>query len=167
MSVELSSEHMQLPESTALRLRIQLDCLPIILSEISDDALERSIPGKWSAREVLAHLARYQDVFLGRIRRLQTESNPMLPRYRAEDDPEWLSWITRRRTEVLQILRTQREILVHEVANMTAAQLARTAVHPRFGQMTTVQWLEFFLLHEAHHLLAVLQRSREYVDSWA
>jgi uncharacterized damage-inducible protein DinB len=153
---------MQLPESTALRLRTQLDCLPTILAGVTDDALERrSIPGKWSAREVLAHLARYQDVFLSRLRRLRTESNPILPRYRAEDDPEWPLWINRETTEIFEVLQAQREVLMHEVASMADADLTRTGIHPRFGQMTVVQWLEFFLLHEAHHLLAVLQRSRE------
>lgn len=157
---------MQVPESTALRLRTQLDSLPTILAGITNDALERqSVPGKWSGREILAHLARYQDVFLSRIRRIQTEGNPLLPRYRAEDDPEWPSWINREAKEILKTLHSQRTILVLEVESMTGADLARTSVHSCFGQMTVVQWLEFFLLREAHHLVAVLQRSREQLDA--
>ena len=153
---------MLLPESTALRLKAQLDCLPTLLAGVSEEALARQpVPGKWSARENLAHLARYQEVFINRLRRMQTEDNPLLPRYRAEDDPEWPLWINREAQGILTTLHAQRTILVHEIQGLTAAELARTAVHPRWGRMTVVQWLEFFLLHEAHHLLAVLQRSRE------
>ena len=153
---------MPLPESTALRLKAQLDCLPIFLAGICEEALARQpVPGKWSARENLAHLARYQEVFINRLRRMQTEDNPLLPRYRAEDDPEWPLWINREAQEILTTLHAQRTILVHEAQSMMSAELARTAIHPRLGRMTVVQWLEFFLLHEAHHLLAVLQRSRE------
>ena len=69
--------------------------------------------------------------------------------------------MNRETQDILQILSAQRTILVHKVQRMTSADLARKAIHPRLGHMTVVQWLEFFLLHEAHHLLAVLQRSRE------
>jgi hypothetical protein len=44
---------------------------------------------------------------------------------------------------------------------LTDEQLARIGMHTRLGELTLLQWLEFFLLHEAHHLLAVLQRAHE------
>ena len=153
---------MPLPESTALRLRSQLDCLPTLLTGVTEEALARQlVSGKWSARQNLAHLARYQEVFLSRLRRMRSEQSPLLPRYRAEDDPAWPLWIDRATKDILKILSAQRTILMQEVQRMTNEDFARTAIHPRFGVMTTVEWLEFFLLHEAHHLLAVLQRSRE------
>jgi len=33
----------------------------------------------------------------------------------------------------------------------------KTGTHPVFGQMTMLQWLNFFLLHEAHHLLTIFK----------
>ncbi len=153
---------MGLPESTRLRLKTQLDCLPTLLAGIAEDALERRpTPDKWSARENLAHLARYQDVFLGRLNRMTTENHPALPRYRAEDDPEWKAWINRSMAEIFEKLQTQRKQLIRQVERLSDGELARTGKHSRLGEMTIVQWLEFFLLHEAHHLLAVLQRTRE------
>ena len=153
---------MKLPDSTAQRLRTQLNCLPIILAGVTADGLERRpASGKWSARENLAHLARYQDVFISRLSRIETESRPSLPRYLAEDDAEWPSWMNRSATEIIAALHAQREILLRRVEAMKDEDLARTAIHQRFGEMTLVQWVEFFLLHEAHHLLAILQRSRE------
>jgi uncharacterized damage-inducible protein DinB len=153
---------MKFPDSRALRLRTQLNCLPTILSGTTPEALERRpLPGKWSARENLAHLARYQEVFISRMASVQSESRPTLPRYHAEDDPEWPGWINRGATEIIEVLHADREVLVRQIEAMRDEDAARTAIHPRFGEMTLVQWVEFFLLHEAHHLLAVLQRSRE------
>jgi uncharacterized damage-inducible protein DinB len=153
---------MNLPEPTASRLKAQLDCLTIILAGVSDEALERRPqPDKWSARENLAHLARYHEMFLERIERIRRENRPQLARYAAENDPDWLEWATLPLNEVLTGLRTLRTELVALVEKLSAAELSRTAVHSRFGEMTLVQWLEFFLLHEAHHLLVVMQRARE------
>jgi hypothetical protein len=50
--------------------------------------------------------------------------------------------------------------LVDSVEHLSPAELSRSGVHPQFGALTLVQWLEFFLLHEPHHLLAVMQRVR-------
>lgn len=153
---------MKAPDSTVLRLRIQLDCLATILDGIKPEALERRpAPGKWSARENLAHLARYQEIFMSRVAHIQRENRPSLSRYRAEDDSEWPSWMNRGAAEIMEALHAQRKLLVQQIETMEDEDLRRTAIHPRFGEMTLVQWLEFFLLHEAHHLLSVLQRARE------
>ena len=153
---------MALPESTLLRLRTQLDCLPTLLAGVFDDALERKpLPDKWSARENLAHLARYQSVFLDRFNRLTTELHPVLPRYKAEDDPEWKFWITCSKSEIFESLQTQRQELIRQVDRSSDGESAKTGKHTRLGELSIAQWLEFFLLHEAHHLLAVFQRTRE------
>ena len=150
-----------IPETTIARLKCQLDCLPILIGGASDDALERQPkPGKWSARENLAHLARYEEMFLDRIERMRREERPVLPRYRAEDDPSWPQWQSMPRQEILNCLRSKRSELIAVVERLSAAEFSRVGVHPLFGEMTLVEWLEFFLLHEAHHLLAVLLRVR-------
>ena len=153
---------MGLLKSTAIRLRTQLDCLPTILAGISEGALDRRpLPEKWSARQNLAHLARYHEMFLERIERIRSEDRPLLARYVAEDDPKWPQWAAMPASELLTRLRALRARMLELVQQLSDAELSRTAVHARFGEMTLVQWLEFFLLHEAHHLLVVMQRVRE------
>ncbi|HWC18122.1 MAG TPA: DinB family protein, partial [Terriglobales bacterium] len=51
--------------------------------------------------------------------------------------------------------------LIGVVISLRQVQLERTGFHPVLGEMNIVQWLEFFLLHEAHHLYAILFRLRE------
>jgi uncharacterized damage-inducible protein DinB len=154
---------MDAPETTVTRLRMQLDCLPILLSGVPESALDnRPIAGKWSARENLAHLARYQELFFARMQRIRNEDCPLLPRYRAEDDAEWPQWVLTPMPGILTSLRSLRAQLVKEVESLSTAEFARIGIHPKFGEMTLEQWLEFFLLHEAHHLLAVMQLVRQH-----
>jgi hypothetical protein len=35
--------------------------------------------------------------------------------------------------------------------------LDKTGHHPVFGEMNLIQWLNFFLLHEAHHLFTIFK----------
>lgn len=151
-----------MPGTCAERLRNQLDCLATVLAGTGEGALDRRPqPDKWSGCENLAHLGRYHEVFLDRLQRILNEDDPPLARYRAEDDPEWPAWAALPASEVMGRLPKLRAKLVAEVDRLSDDQLKRIGVHNRFGPMTVVQWLEFFLLHEAHHLLTVMQRVRE------
>jgi uncharacterized damage-inducible protein DinB len=153
---------MSLPSTCAVRLQAQLECLPILLAGIRDDALDhKPASSKWSARENLAHLARYHEIFLERMRRIGSEDRPLLPRYRAEDDLEWPHWRALPAPEVLSRLHALRAQLLQRTAELPDSVWPRIGLHSHYGAMTLVQWLEFFLLHEAHHLLCVLQRVRE------
>jgi hypothetical protein len=50
--------------------------------------------------------------------------------------------------------------LMARLLSLSEEDFERTGVHPKFGEMTLSQWLEFFLVHEAHHLYVVLQLVR-------
>ena len=141
------------------RLATQLDAVPELLGDATPQALLRKSPsGKWSAHENLAHLGRQQEVFLERVRRILAEDAPVLPQYRAEDDPDWPAWIARPTDEVLRRLHSARAELTALLGGLTPTELARTGVHSRFGPMALPRWVEFFLVHEAHHLYVVLKR---------
>lgn len=122
--------------------------------------LERPPSGKWSASEHLAHLARQQQNFRARVDRILEEEAPVLPRYRAEEDPEWDEWRGLAYKEVAAELGTGREKLIATLKPLSDADYGRTGVHSKFGEMSLALWLEFFLVHEAHHLYAVLQLVR-------
>jgi uncharacterized damage-inducible protein DinB len=121
---------------------------------------EKPVSGKWSAHEQLAHLARYHQIFLQRIDRILTEDMPEFSRYRAEDDPEWPAWATLPTSQLLVRISSMRSKLMARLRSLSEEDFARTGVHPKFGTMSLSLWLEFFLVHEAHHLYAVLQLVR-------
>jgi uncharacterized damage-inducible protein DinB len=137
------------------------DFLAVTLNAVATDTLStRVIPGKWSAHEQLAHLARYHQVFLQRIDRILSENAPEFPRYRAEDDPEWPAWTSLPTSQLLVRISSMRAKLMARLRSLSEEQFERTGVHSRFGAMSLSLWLEFFLVHEAHHLYVVLQLVR-------
>jgi uncharacterized damage-inducible protein DinB len=157
--------HFSVADSTQSRLQrceTQLqDFLAVALSGISLDTLRASpVSDKWSAHEQLAHLARYHQIFLQRIDRILAEQAPEFPRYRAEDDPEWPAWKSLPTPQVLVRISSMRAKLIARLRSLSDEDFDRAGVHPKFGAMSLALWMEFFLVHEAHHLYAVLQLVR-------
>jgi uncharacterized damage-inducible protein DinB len=120
----------------------------------------RANPEKWSAAENLAHLARYHQIFLERLERILTEESPSLRGYRAEDDPEWPRWTSMQPQQVLANLSALRTKLMARLRSLNESDFERTGIHPKFGEMTLALWLEFFLVHEGHHLNVVLSQRK-------
>jgi len=144
------------------RLETQLEALSAILARATPNTIDQHpSSGDWSARENLAHLARHHAVFLDRLERLLAEDRPQFGRYRAEEDPKWPEWSRLPLDEIVERLRSLRRRLVERVRSLTPAQVARTALHSTFGEMGLPEWLDFFLLHEAHHLYAAMIRIGE------
>jgi uncharacterized damage-inducible protein DinB len=144
------------------RLAGALDALGAILRDADEAALtSRGEDGRWSAHENLAHLARVQEVLFERLERILAEDRPELRRYRAEEDPEWPAWAALPPREALERLWRRRADLVARLLQLNPEQARRTAVHSRFGEMDVAAWIEFFLVHEAHHLYIVMLRLAE------
>jgi len=142
-------------------LQTQLEGIPLLLEDATSAAiLHRPPSGKWSAHENLAHVARYHEIFIERVSRMLTENNPVLPRYRAEEDPLWPSWAALPTEEILRRLKILRRRVVALLEPLTRAQMSRRGVHPVFGEMSIQLWTEFFLVHEGHHLYVALQQVR-------
>ena len=148
-----------LSEATLTRLRTELDLIPQLLAGASTASITaRSPSGQWSAHENLAHLARHHQVFLERMHRILNESEPELDQYRAESDASWPEWSSLSTGEVLGRLHSLRQEITASVVGLTDVELGRAGIHPLFGKMSLARWLEFFLLHEAHHLYIIMIR---------
>ena len=148
---------MSTSDSIHSRLETQLAALDVVLAGATAALIDwRPASGDWSARENLAHLARHATVFLERLDRILRENTPKLGRYRAEDDPEWGAWSSLPLDEILRRLKDVRHRLITWVGGLSQDQMNRAGLHPSFGTMTIAQLLDFFLLHEAHHLYTAM-----------
>lgn len=144
------------------RLAHQLSSFRSWVADADPRDLEWRPPsGKWSALLNLAHVGRHHEVMLERITRLLRENTPVFPRYDEKEDPTWERWTALSVPQVWAALDERRSALVAAVAPLPAEQLARAGVHAKFGPMDVTRWLEFFLVHEAHHLYVALQRLAE------
>jgi hypothetical protein len=146
----------------ASRLAIQFGSWSSIAGDLTLPNLDRSpAPGKWSARQHLAHAGRMHEVYAWRIGAILSAKAPSLPAYRAENDPEWASWEKLPAAEIFERARRLRGAMVDEVRPLTDLDLARTGVHGRLGPLPLSSWIEFFLIHEAHHLYQIFTLVRE------
>jgi DinB family protein len=142
------------------RLKTQLSALPTILEGIPAENLRVKVGGRWSVAENVAHLARHTELTLERVSRILAEDDPSFPPYRAEQDAEWSSWAARPLEDSLALLAESRARLVAAVRQLTLSDLARIGRHARLGPLTLAGWLEFYLVHEGHHLYLIFKRAR-------
>ena len=144
--------------SLLTRLSDQPNALDHLLSGLTEAQIrQRPQTGKWSIFENLAHLGRYQEVFLDRAQRIIAEETPHFSRYATDDDlgfAEWsrLSWQT-----LTEQMRGERTTLSAFLSILREEQIRRIGLHPAYGPMTLEGWTEFFLLHEAHHFFTILR----------
>jgi hypothetical protein len=144
---------MPLSSSIAARLQYQHHTIREIAGDRPESVLRREVnPGKWSAHANIAHLAAYQPAFLDRLDRIARESSPIFNRYVAEEDPLFSRYLERSVAALLEQIDADRTRILSLLMDADESYFDRTAAHPRFGLLTVVDWTEFFLLHEAHHL---------------
>ncbi len=133
-----------------------------MIDGLSDEMIRRQVlPGKWSIFENIVHLQTYQHTFIDRMKHLLSGSNPVFARYTAEGDPMFLDNCSKSMREIIQDLLTLRKQMVIEISSLQDTDLVKTAVHPAYGKMNLIEWLNFFLLHEAHHMFTIFKLSGE------
>ncbi len=153
---------MQMSSSISTRLHYQHKSLLDIIDGLTDEQVRRQVVnGKWSIFENIVHLQTYQHIFIKRVKQILEENNPQFPRYSAESDPSFLDSCTLSTREIIQDLIGTRKDIHLEMAQFKEEDFNKTGQHPAFGQMNLSQWLNFFLLHEAHHLFAVFKLAAE------
>jgi uncharacterized damage-inducible protein DinB len=153
---------MPLSTSITTRLEYQHKTLIDLIDSLSDEQIRKQvITGKWSIFENIVHLSTYQHAFMQRIYRVKNEDNPGFERYTAEADPLFHDNCLKTTREVIQdLIQTRREIISGALV-LKDPVLFRTGTHPVYGKMNICEWLNFFLLHESHHLFTIFKLTAE------
>lgn len=152
------SFYMSLSISIITRLRHQHETLEELIIGLSEEQLKlRTDPDKWSAFDNIAHLAAYQGVFIHRLEQLRQEKSPVFGRYVAEDDPLFPSFLASPLNVLKKSIAVNRSFIIGFLEGLDENAICHTGLHPLYGPLTTPQWTEFFLLHEAHHLFAIFK----------
>lgn len=151
---------MTVVQSQIDHLNRQSELLQRALRAFSAEKFENRTPNKWSAREHFAHLARHQETYIHRIRRILNEEKPALPSYLAEEDAEWPEWHRLPLNEIETRWITQRSDLIELLQRTSPDHVHCIGIHSTLGELTLLEWLDFFLVHEGHHLLSILKLIR-------
>lgn len=134
----------------------------LILDEIiktinRDVLLKNPANGKWSVFENIVHLGRYNEMFYGRMQEVQHKNNPAIEPYVADKDPGFIEWRGKSFDLACADFYSARETLTKFFDSLSEEQLKKTGVHSTYGELTTEEWMQFFLLHEAHHLFTIFK----------
>jgi len=153
---------MNISISTLDRLRTQHESIATLINGLTDEQLTRNpIPGKWSIKDNIAHLTKYQLVFIERMHTLLTVHEPVFEAYRAENDREFDKWLGKSASQLIEELNKDRIRLTGLVVSLDENELRRVGIHLKFGKLNVLDWTEFFILHEAHHLFTIFRLTHD------
>ena len=131
------------------------------LEGFDEEALSaHPIPGKWSAREVVQHLADSEMNSAIRLRKLLTEDHPTIQGYDQELYAARLNYNERDIAPALDALRGARATTAQLLASMNDGDWARAGTHSESGRYTAEDWLRIYAAH-AHNHAAQIRRLRE------
>lgn len=120
----------------------------------------KPIPGKWSACEIIQHLADSEMRAAIRLRQLLTEDHPTIQGYDEAVYAERLNYNGRDFAPALDAFRSARASTMQLLAQMTDEDWAREGTHPEHSRYTADNWLEIYAAH-AHNHAAQIRRLRE------
>lgn len=122
------------------------------------------IAGKWSAKEIVHHLADSESTSAIRLRRLLTEDNPTIAGY---DEADWaikLRYNERDMEPALEALRAARATTVQLLSFMSEDDWQREGTHTESGRYTPEHWLKIYAAH-AHNHAAQIKRLKETLNT--
>jgi hypothetical protein len=117
-------------------------------------------PGKWSAREIVHHLADSESASAIRLRKLLTEEHPVIQGYDQELYAVLLRYNLRDHAPALDMFRAARATTTQLLREMNDEDWRRAGWHSESGLYTAVGWLQIYAVH-AHNHAAQIARLRE------
>src|SRR5712692_5500148 len=107
-------------------------------------------PGKWSAREIVHHLADSEMTSAIRLRLLVAEDHAQIRAYDQELFARTL-YYDRPIAASLQAFQAARATTGELLDRLTEAQWAKTGTHPEHGRYGVERWLEVYAAHAHNH----------------
>jgi hypothetical protein len=129
------------------------------LDGVTESELDRRpAPGKWTAREIVHHLADSEMTSAIRLRRLVAEDNPVIVGYDQEAFARRLKY-DRPIAASLAALQAARETTFEILDRLTDDEWQRTGTHSESGAYSVHAWLEIYAVH-AHDHADQIRRAR-------
>ena len=120
----------------------------------------RPLPGKWSAAEIVHHLADSESTSAWRIRKLLAEDHPIIQGYDQERYAKKLRYNERDIAPSLEAFRAARATTVQLFPGLTDADWAREGWHTDAGRYSAETWLGIYAVH-AHNHAAQIRRLKD------
>jgi DinB superfamily len=108
-------------------------------------------PGKWSACEIVQHLADSEMTSAIRLRRLLVEDKPVIEGYDQDLYAGRLHYNDREMAPALDAFRAARATTLQLLEGMTEADWQREGRHTESGRYTSEDWLKIYAAHAHGH----------------
>jgi hypothetical protein len=125
---------------------------------------DHPVEGKWSACEVVQHLADSEMTSAIRLRRLLVEDHAVITGYDQELFASRLGYNERDIKPALEALRAARATTAQILARLSEDDWKREGWHTESGRYGVEDWLRIYAAH-AHNHAAQIRRLREAVTS--
>src|SRR5258708_34936810 len=126
----------------------------------SDLLTAHPLPGKWSAAEIVHHLADSETTSGIRLRRLLVEDQPVIQGYDQEAYAERLNYNNREMAPAVEAFRSARATAAQLFELMSDEDWRREGTHSESGSYTAENWLTIYAAH-AHNHAVQIRRLRE------
>lgn len=125
----------------------------------ADHLTARPISGKWSACEIIHHLADSETTSALRLRLLLVEEHPVIQGYDQDRYAVRLRYNERNIDPALDAFRAARAVTAQLLELMSEEDWTREGVHTESGRYTAEDWLRIYAAH-AHNHAAQIKRLR-------
>ena len=119
-----------------------------------------AIQGKWSATEIVHHLADSETTSALRLRRLLVEDHPLIQAYDQDEYAAKLHYAERDIAPSLEAFRSARATTAQLLDLMTEDDWHREGTHSESGSYSMEDWLRIYAAH-AHNHAGQIGRLRE------
>ena len=109
------------------------------------------VPGKWSAAEIVHHLADSESTSAIRIRKLLAEEHAIIQGYDQELWAKRFRYNERDLAPSLEAFRAARATTAQLLPGLTDADWAREGWHTESGRYSVETWLEIYAVHADNH----------------
>jgi hypothetical protein len=126
----------------------------------ADSLTAHPLPEKWSACEIIHHLADSEMTSALRLRKLLTEENPIIYGYDEAFYAKRLNYNERDIAPALEAFRASRSTTAQILRTMSEEDWQRQGWHTESGLYSAEKWLRLYAAH-AHNHASQIRRLRE------
>ncbi len=122
----------------------------------TDEELDtRPAPNKWSAREIVHHLADSEMTAAVRLRLLLAVDNPQLVGFDQDEFARRLHY-DRPHEASIEVFKSARRTTAEMLERLSEADWLRGGTHTEHGRYTVERWLEIYAAHAHKHAEQIL-----------
>ena len=118
------------------------------------------VPGKWSTRQVVCHLADFEPVYADRMKHVIAEDQPTFAGGFHQQFAEHLAYDSRDIEEELTLIDAVRNQMSRILRSLPSEAFERTGIHSVEGAMTLKSLLERITKHIPHHIQFIEEKKR-------